>query len=85
MPNVNGKKFPYTTKGKADAKRAESAMDKKGARRNALKNYMDRTMGSATKSPDTTGNTGNMKKTMPDSMKRNMPEGRTKNMNKGGY
>lgn len=22
MPNVNGKKFPYTSKGKADAKRA---------------------------------------------------------------
>jgi|TARA_B110000971_G_scaffold21578_2_gene19556 hypothetical protein len=44
MPNVNGKKFPYDKKGMADAKKAESAMDKKGARRNALKSYMDKKM-----------------------------------------
>jgi hypothetical protein len=44
MPNVNGKKFSYDKKGMADAKKAESAMDKKGARRNALKAYMDKSM-----------------------------------------
>lgn len=44
MPNVNGKKFPYDKKGMADAKKAESAMSKKGARRNALKAYMDKNM-----------------------------------------
>jgi hypothetical protein len=90
MPNVNGKKFPYTTKGKADAaaaskkvqqmrdsnaspgaindrlkkdfmgdvaysnkapRRGDTAeskrmgkMDKKGARRKALKSYMDKKM-----------------------------------------
>ncbi len=44
MPNVNGKKFSYDKKGMADAKKAESEMSKKGARRNALKSYMDKNM-----------------------------------------
>ena len=44
MPNVNGKKFSYDKKGMADAKDA-----KKAARRNALKAYMDKSMGKATK------------------------------------
>ena len=44
MPNVNGKKFSYDKKGMADAKMAESKMSKKGARRNALKAYMDKSM-----------------------------------------
>lgn len=30
MPNVNGKKFPYTAKGKAAAKKAAKKMPKKG-------------------------------------------------------
>jgi len=31
MPNVNGKKFPYTKKGMSDAKKAEMASKKKTA------------------------------------------------------
>ncbi len=31
MPNVNGKKFPYTKKGKAAAKKAKGAMKGKKA------------------------------------------------------
>lgn len=38
MPNVNGKKFPYTAKGMADAKMAEKKMP--SAKKTAVKNMM---------------------------------------------
>jgi len=37
MPKVNGKKFPYTAKGKADAKKAKAAKASKMAKPKAAK------------------------------------------------
>jgi hypothetical protein len=41
MPNVNGKKFPYTAKGKADAKKAANA-PKTPAKKAAVKGNLKR-------------------------------------------
>jgi hypothetical protein len=37
MPYVNGKKYPYTKKGKADAKKAKKKMDRSYRKKGLMK------------------------------------------------